>query len=293
MEIRSPKKGTKITTFRRVTQFLVLISLIIVPVLSQNIYDWSPSEVVLGKLPPPAIFPVSGDTWCFSIGPAYICHPVAFLESIISTRAVHLSALSAATLPVLMTILLGRVFCSWLCPMGFIFELVAKINNKKKYIPWIKEKKLWDFRYIFAGILLLLSLLFGITLISVFDPPHALGRELIYLFTHHRLSVAGAGLLAIVLLIDLFVARRGWCRFICPSGGCLSILGMGRLLRLDVKDEICTGCGICSQVCQFGLDPAGIRNDNKGFKWSICDNCGICADNCPSGAIDFKMRGII
>lgn len=293
MESRNFKKGIKITAVRRVTQLLVLITMIIIPALSQNIYDWSPSEVVMGKLPPPAIIPVSGDTWCFSVGSAYICHPVAFLESMISAKAIYISALLAAIVPVLITLLLGRVFCSWLCPMGFIFELIVKINDKKRYIPWVKKLKLWDFRYVFAGILLLLCFLFGITLISVFDPPHALGREMIYLFTNQHLSIAGAGLLAIVLLVDLLIIRRGWCRFICPSGGCLSVLGMGKLLRLDVKEETCTDCGICSRVCQFGLDPAGIKNDKKRFKWSICDNCGICADNCPSGAIGFKMGGTI
>ena len=284
------KKRFKLTRIRRITQLLVLLTIILVPALSQNIYDWSPSEVVMGRLPPPSMFPITGDTWSLEIGSAYIMHPVAFLESAVSSRSLYTSALAAVIVPLVLTLLFGRVFCSWLCPIGLILELVVKINDKKKYIPWIKKIKLWDFRYTFAGVLLILCFLFGVTLISVFDPPHALGREMVYLFTDKRLSIAGTGLLAFVLIVDLLILRRGWCRYLCPSGGCLSIIGKARLLRLKLKNEECIDCGICSQACQFGLNPTCLKTDPKAFKWTVCDNCAICADNCPKGAIGFELR---
>ncbi len=285
------KKNFKITAVRRVTQLLVLIMIIVIPALSQNMYEWSPSEVVMGRLPPPSVFPVTGDTWAFSAGPVNILHPVAFIESVISARNVYIPALIAVAAPLVLTLLFGRVFCSWFCPVGFILEFVAKLDAKKKIIPRPVNFKRWDFRYVFAGVLFLLTFFLSMTIISVFDPPHALGREMVYLFTHHHLSIAGAGLLIIVLIIDIFLVRRGWCRYFCPSGGCLSLLGKWKLLRLRLKEDKCLDCGVCSQACQFGLNPAGLKYDSSAFNWTICDNCGLCADKCPGNSIGFIMRG--
>lgn len=289
MERERIKKRSKVTPVRRTFQFLVLITIIGVPLFSQNFYDWTPSSLVMGELPPPSVSPVSGDTYCFSIGDVFICHPVAFLESALSSRRLYVPLLAAALIPLVITILCGRVFCSWLCPMGLSFEFLTKISKKAGLVTGVRTRLARDFRYAILCVLLALCFLSGLTWISLFDPPHVMGRELMYLFTHHRVSMGGTGLLTIVLLLDLFVSRRVWCRSVCPSGGCLSLLGMKRLLRIGLDREKCVRCGTCSEVCPFGLDPGSLINNHNNFNWAICGNCGKCIDGCPGGAISYYM----
>ncbi len=284
------KKGFKVTRVRHSVQLLMLLTIIAVPFFTQNYFAWLPSSVVMGQLPPPSIFPISGDTWCFSLCGVFICHPVALLDSVFSSRRVYMPLLCAAILPIGITMLCGRVFCAWLCPMGFVLEFLMKIPDRWRGMIWKRAFRIRDFRYGALCILLALCFFCGMSLISVFDPPHAMGRELMYLFTHHRLSIGGSGLLAIVLLLDLFISRRGWCRYVCPSGGGLSLLGKGRMLRIGRTSEKCVQCGICAEVCPFGLNPGMLDNNTEEFDWALCDNCGICIDHCPAGALSFDIR---
>ncbi len=289
MKNRRKKKGLTITHIRRTTQLLMLLTIIAVPFFSQNPSDWSPSSIVMGHLPPPTIFPISGDTWCLSINGFFICHPIAFIESVSSYRRVIMPFFIAALLPLGITILFGRVFCSWLCPMGFLLELLMKIPDRWRGAVWKKALEIKDFRFIALGGLLAVGFFGKMALISVFDPPHALGRELINLFSHHRLSIAGAGLLTLVLLLDLFALRRGWCRYFCPSGGGLSLLGRGRIVRIGLENEKCIQCRECAKICPVGLDPSLLKSNPSEFNWALCDNCGLCVDRCPRQAINYHV----
>lgn len=277
------------THIRRSIQLLMLLTIIAVPFFSRNFSDGSPSTVVMGYLPPPSMSPISGDTWCLSMNRFFVCHPIAFVESIFSSKMVMMSLLVAALMPLGITILCGRVFCSWLCPMGFVLEFLMKIPDRWRGIIWNGSLRIKDFRYVTIWSLLALSFFWGMPVISVLDPPHAMGRELMYLFTHHRLSVGGAGLLSLVLILDFFVLRRGWCRYVCPSGGGLSILGKGHVLRIRLNEGKCIQCGICAETCPFNLNPGMLKRNPSEFNWALCDNCGLCVDCCPVKAINYHI----
>ncbi len=273
---------------RRIFQLLVLGVLIAVPMYSQNPIEWAPSRIAMGELPTPRVSRVWGDTWSFSFYGVSITHPLAALEAVLASRVLYLPLILSALLPLLVTLLMGRVFCSWLCPAGFLLELTQRLRGRL----WMRRRLVLiagDHRYQLLVFSLLLTLLFATPVVSAFDLPHVVGRELFYLLTYGTLSTGGLLLLAGVLTVDTLAARRVWCRSLCPAGGFLSALGAKRLLRIGKKVERCIFCGECNRVCPYGLRPVELGID-KDYNDKDCDNCGLCRDACPSGALYYRIR---
>ncbi len=282
------RKKLKALYIRRLVQLIVLAGIILIPFYSQNPYQWSPSRIVLGHLPPPRVLPVSGDTWAISFGNFTLIHPLAFVDYIVSTKSIYLPLIGAVVIPLVLTLLLGRIFCSWLCPMGFIFELNQKINNLMGRIGLRWSFRIRDYRFVFFTILLIAAFFFAIPALSVFDPPHILAREFMFIFTHHQVSLTGTLFILIFLLIEAFSVKRLWCNRLCPSGGGLSLLGAKRVLNIRMDKELCIKCGKCDDACPYDLKPMMLSEDRE-IDWLKCDNCGLCRDVCPVSAISYHL----
>ncbi len=283
-------KGKKLKALylRRIIQLSVLTGIILIPLYSQNPMQWSPSRIVLGHLPPPRVSPVTGDTWAISFGNFNLIHPLAFIDYIISAKRIYIPLVVAVMLPLAITLLFGRVFCSWLCPMGLIFELNQKVNRLMEKIGLQVSFNMKDYRYIFFTILLIIAFFFAIPALSVFDPPHILGREFMFIFTHHQFSLTGAVFIFAFLFIEAFSIKRLWCSKLCPSGGGLSILSAKRMLNIRMDKTLCIRCSKCDDACPYDLKPMMLSEDRQ-IDWLKCDNCGLCRDVCPTSAISYHI----
>ncbi len=281
----------KVTPLRRVVQLVVFGVIILTAYVTANPFEWSPSRIVLGHLPPPSVLPVSGDTWVYTIGGFRLVHPMALIDGIFAMKVFYIPLLIGVVIPLITTILLGRVFCSWLCPFGFLLELNQKAHNSLKMVGLKREIKIPDIRNLFLIIILTLSFFLYTPVLSAIDPPHMLGREFMYLFTHHSLSVTGLSILLGIILFEGLFSQRGWCGSLCPAGGGLSLLGAKRVLRIELDSELCTECSKCNEVCPYSLAPMRLKEDTSNFDWTKCDNCGLCRDVCPTGAIRYKLKG--
>ena len=94
-------------------------------------------------------------------------------------------------------------------------------------------------RYWILGLALLVSALCGVAAFEWVSPVGMIHRELIF--------GPGLGLLAIaaILLLDLFVAQRGWCGSLCPLGAFYALVGRFSLLRMGFDTGRCDRCGDC------------------------------------------------
>ncbi len=228
---------------------------------------------------------IKGTTWSGSLLGLKLSDPLAVAGQMAAALDVHWSFLVTALIPIAFTIVFGRFFCGWICPATLLYELNTNVA------VWLRKAGLptgnFHFnRWLKYGVLalgLVLSAISGSVLMVNIYPPAIVGRELYYAIALGGFG-AGAVFFAVTLLFDILIARRGFCRYLCPGGALYSLLGRYRLFRIKRTVETCNDCAKCNAVCEFALDP---MHDDFGQE---CNNCSACIAVCPTRALAFTTR---
>jgi len=241
---------------------------------------------------------VKGSVWSFELFGMTLTDPLAALESALASRSARWLVFAGVLLPLVGTLLLGRVYCAWLCPAGFLFELAGKLRGLLRFLE-LKPgtTKLWHGnKYVLLGLGLAASLVIGLPVLGYVYPPAIVGREAhngvtvlfdraeagIFGFSTAGLTIASWFLLGIAL-IEIGFGPRLWCRALCPGGALYALLGRFRIVRVERDAESCTACGQCVVACEMGLSP---MTDKTGME---CDNCGACVTSCNDDALGFRL----
>lgn len=230
----------------------------------------------------------------------------------------------AALAMLLLTAVLGRAFCGWLCPLGVTLDCAGRAARvRPETLPLSERAAGRRVKYYVLGVLVVVGIL-GAAAVGWLDPlsmatrtwrvlldwlafllvglagrldrlPRAgehlgwLSRGLTGLF-----GVSGkqplAGTLGIMgfsaLVVGLVAARpRWWCRHVCPLGAGLALAGRWAAVRRGVSDA-CIRCGRCARVCPMGC----ISEDGQETLAGECTLCARCQAVCPVDAIRFVRR---
>jgi len=228
---------------------------------------------------------IKGNTWSGTVFGLKISDPLAIIGQVAASKSFYWPFIITALIPVLVTLLFGRVYCGWICPATLIYELndTIAVYLRKAGLPIGRRKLDRRLKYIVLGIGVLLSMLFGAVMFGSIYPPAIIGREIYYSIALNGFG-AGAVFFLLTLLFDLMVTRRGFCRYICPGGAVYSLLGRYRLFRIKRDVSSCNDCAKCNVVCQFGLEPL---KDDFGME---CNNCTACIAVCPTDALKFTIN---
>ncbi len=228
---------------------------------------------------------VKGNTWSGSFWGFKISDPLAALGQVAASLSLYWPFLLTALAPVLLTIIFGRFFCGWICPATFIYELNSNFASWLRWAGIRVGNRRFDKRIKYGVLVLglILSAVSGSVLAGVIYPPAIIGREVYYTIAQGGLG-AGTVFFLGTLLFDILVARRGFCRYLCPGGALYSLLGRYRLVRIRRIAETCNDCAKCNVVCEFDLDPL-----RDGFGQE-CNNCTACIAICPTDALTFMLR---
>lgn len=187
----------------------------------------------------------------------------------------------------LLGILFGRILCGWVCPFGFLQDLMYKLPGKKRTLPeWTGYIK---YGVLGVGVIALPFLLGSETMASFCRvcPASALQVSLPNLITQGIGSLSGAigikfGVLFILMGFVISV-NRGFCKTMCPIGAMLGPLNHVAFWAIGMpKKESCATCGKCDKVCPMDGNPSsrvggGVapnRNDD-------CIVCHECQTACP------------
>ncbi len=228
---------------------------------------------------------VKGNTWSGTFWGLQVSDPLAALSQTAAGLGFYWPFLLTALIPVALTALFGRFYCGWVCPATLLYELNTNLAAWLRWAGVRTGDHHFDRRikYAVLALGLMLSAVTGSVLTAAIYPPAIIGREIYYAIA---LGGFGAGTVFFLatLLLDLLVARRGFCRYLCPGGALYSLLGRYRLVRIRRIVETCNDCAKCNAVCEFELDPL-----RDGFGQE-CNNCAACIAICPTDAMTFIIR---
>jgi len=216
---------------------------------------------------------------------------------------------------VVLTVLVGRVYCSTLCPLGTLQDIAIHLAERKRKRRYRYDRPRYALHYGVGAVTIAAFAGGSLILLNVLEPfsnfgrmMDALGRPLVMGLNN---AIALAGSLAGVQTlqptpfslpdIGVFLAavaalggigylsyRHGrlFCNTLCPAGALLSLISRVSLFRIVIDRNTCLECGLCEKVCKA----ACIDADNKKVDYSACVACFNCITACPT--VGLKFAGI-
>ena len=184
------------------------------------------------------------------------------------------SVLAAVAMLIFFGSLFGSFACGWLCPFGFLQDLLAKIPVKKFKLPgWSGHLRL----PIFFGLVIGLPYSTGKLAFCDICPPgtinrlwqQAAGIPLFFRTPEGAWAVASIILLIVVLTAAVFI-ERPFCALLCPIGGFQGLFNKFSGVFINVDREGCVDCGRCEKACPQGLNPALVPAHSQ------CTRCLEC-----------------
>ncbi|KAA3632256.1 MAG: 4Fe-4S binding protein [Calditrichaeota bacterium] len=195
---------------------------------------------------------------------------------------IHPSGMIIFGVIILTAFLFKKGFCSWVCPVGFVSEMLGNISDKlfkRKIKPpkWL-DYPLRSLKYL---------LLFFFVNIIIFSMTTQEIKNFIYtdynivsdvLMLRFFTDITPMALYIIIGLFVLSLVVRGfWCRFLCPYGALLGLLNFISPTRIVRNEKSCTNCSSCTMVC-----PSFIKVEKVKEVYSDeCTGCLACVDSCP------------
>ncbi len=266
------------TPYRRACQLTVFCLMFLVPVL--NLYE---------------IYALTGTFYAINIGRLGIADPVVILQAVFAVRELTAPLAAAVVFPVFLALVLGRVWCGWMCPYHLLSDWAVWIREKFRALlrgttevaplPIRKSFTANMSRYGFLLVGTAAAGAIGIPVLNYLSAPGILSTEAMIFVKNRQISLE-FGFIASVWLLELTFLPRFWCRMFCPTGAFIALFRTRYTLGIGAGSTPARGpcCreNHCSAVCPMGLAP--YREGNN----LLCTNCGRCIDACPHGRLGFR-----
>ena len=230
---------------------------------------------------------------CYSCPAASGACPIGAFQAVVGSSKFSFSYYITGFL-ILLGVLLGRFICGFLCPFGWLQELLHKIPMKK-----FSTKKLKPLTYLKYAVLLVMVVLLPVLVVN----DVGMGNPFFCKYLCPQgvlegaipLSLANSGiraalgklftwklgiLLTVIVLSVLFY--RPFCKWLCPLGAFYALLNKVSLFQMKVDNDKCVSCGKCAKVCKMDVDVTKTPNHTE------CIRCGMCVNACPTGAVHFR-----
>ena len=230
---------------------------------------------------------------CYSCPGAAGACPIGAFQAVVGSSGFRFCYYITGLL-ILLGVLLGRFICGFLCPFGWLQELLHHIPS-----PKLSSERLKPLRYLKYAVLLVMVVLLPTVLVNelgMSDPifckylcpqgilegaiPLALVNTGIRSALGALFTWKAAVLAAVILLSVLF--WRPFCKWLCPLGAFYALFNRVSLFQMQVNSHRCVSCGKCANVCPMDVDITQNANHAE------CIRCGRCIKACPAEAICYR-----
>lgn len=214
---------------------------------------------------------------------------------------------------VVLTLVFGRIYCSVICPLGVMQDIISRLHGirKKNRFTYSKEKRWLRYGVLvvfvasaLAGVNAVVSLLapyssYGRIASSLMKPVYEAGNNVLAAIAEHLDSYAFysvdvwmkslptmivASVTLVVIAVLAWRGGRTYCNTVCPVGTILSFLARFSWLKVRIDGSKCVNCGLCTKNCKA----SAIDFKNHKIDYSRCVVCGDCIDKCNKGAISLS-----
>lgn len=199
-----------------------------------------------------------------------------------------------------LVVLLGRVWCAWLCPLGLPQDLLSLLRKKlgiSAYrVPRAAGQALHATKYLALFIIIFYTLSLGIPGSGLFEFRTGLAipyeqldpNRALYVYPQIALGLLPPStivpwlsiLTTIFFLVMCFKIRRFWC-YICPAGAIQGLFHRQALFQLKKDGSKCTSCGVCTRVCPMGIQEVYSERKKDKVTHRNCTHCYKCVECCP------------
>ena len=216
----------------------------------------------------------------------------------------------------LLTFIFGRVYCSTICPLGVMQDIVSWMAGKKKKrrFTYSKGKNMLRTTMLVLFVVALVANVawlasfiepysaYGRMVNNLLAPLYGWGNNLLaylaeradsYLFYTTDVWLKSIGTLAvaavtfIVIVILAWRNGRTWCNTICPVGTLLGFVSRYSLFKPTIDPSKCSGCNLCARNCKASC----IDSKNKQIDYNRCVACMDCMESCNKGAMGYRYTG--
>jgi ferredoxin-type protein NapH len=242
---------------------------------NDRLLEWLGGWIGLGPLELSERF--LGEPWALTLGPFHLVDPMAVGSVLVQGQSLSTGTLLMSLLPLLLAAVLGKVFCSFLCPARLAFEVGSALRLGLIWLglplPTIRLPRI-------GGFVLVGALLFaagsGSAVLHFTLPYLAFASAVVAAVATGTVSAA-AFAFGTMFAVDVLVAPGQICHSLCPTGALLETAGRFSLLRLRKRPEPCPpSCSLCQRACPYGLFPGAETHA------PACDTCGRCTAFCPT-----------
>lgn len=237
-------------------------------------------------------------TACLVIGPNI--HPMARaaanLQIVLSASAI---TLGVTFVWILLTFLLGRVYCASVCPVGVCSDIFFRI---RRHIPRLdkpfsyRPASKWSIHILWIFVACILA---GVTIVPLLIEPWNIARNMAAAANVSALDKAwttiglgaatgvAAGIVSGMLIAITSLWRgREFCSRYCPIGTGLGYVQKHSLFHIEFDPDKCTSCGLCEDRCRSQC----IKVSERKIDSKRCVRCFDCVADCPEGAIRYQLN---
>ena len=207
-----------------------------------------------------------------------------------SLNVIHPAATVLVLVAIALALLLRKSFCSWICPVGFLSDLLARVGRRafgRNFRPWKwLDIPLRSLKYLLLGFFVLSILAMGREALTEFlvSPYNRVADVKMGLF-FTDMGMTGILVMGSLTVGSVFI-HGFWCRYFCPYGALLGLFSWASPTRIRRNADTCVSCGLCDKACMARL-PVASRNSIMSVE---CTGCLGCVAVCPvKGALEVHV----